>query len=145
MGGYVHSESQLAVIAPDLVGRWHGSPDEAERCECSAELRGPVLDVLRTLLGDHQERDAVMASFGELVARNTELERRFAHNGTRYKPSEQVSKAQFVLSSMLKRRQVGPMPDGTPRRTEPEPPDRPASASNEPRMSSGATNTRTVG
>jgi hypothetical protein len=52
------------------------SPDEPESAATAEpELRGPVLDVLRTLLGDHQERDAVMSIFSQLVARNTDLER----------------------------------------------------------------------
>jgi hypothetical protein len=55
------------------------SPDEVEPT-ASAEpaLRGSVLDVLRTLLGGHQERDAVLSIVGQLVARNTDLERRVA-------------------------------------------------------------------
>lgn len=60
-------------------------------------LRGPVVDVLRTLLGDHGERDTVLSIVGELVARNAELERRVERLSSRYKPTERVSRAQLVL------------------------------------------------
>jgi transposase len=84
------------------------SPDEAEPAE-SAEpaLRGAVLDVLRTLLGEHQERDTVLSIVGKLVARNTDLERRIARMAARYKPSEQVSTAQLVLFLDLLKRSQG--------------------------------------
>jgi hypothetical protein len=56
------------------------SPDEpGPAASAEPELRGPVLDVLRTLLGDHQERDTVLSIVGQLVKRNTDLERRVAH------------------------------------------------------------------
>ncbi len=74
------------------------SPDETEpAANAEPALRGSVLDVLRTLLGDHQERDTVLSIVGQLVARNTDLERRVARLGVRFKPSEQVSTAQLVL------------------------------------------------
>jgi transposase len=74
------------------------SPDEAEPAASTEQaLRGPVLDVLRSLLRDHQERDTVLSIVGELVARNTDLERRIARMTARFKPSEQVSTAQLVL------------------------------------------------
>jgi transposase len=65
----------------------------------SAELplRGSVLDVLRKLLGDHGERDTVLSIVGKLVAHTTEIERRLARMAARFKPSEQVSRAQLVL------------------------------------------------
>jgi transposase len=90
------------------------SPDELEpAASAEPELRGSVLDVLRSLLGDHQKRDAVMAIFGELVARNTDLERRVARLAARFKPSEQVSTAQLVLFlDALKRRPEPPAPEG---------------------------------
>jgi transposase len=74
------------------------APDEAEPA-ASAEpaLRGSVLEVLRTLLDGHQERDTVLSIVGKLVARNTDLELRIARMAARYKPSEQVSTAQLVL------------------------------------------------
>lgn len=75
--------------------------------------RGPVLDVLRTLLGDHQERDTVLSIVGELVARNTDLERRFARMAARYKPSEKVSTAQLVLFlDAIKRSMEAPVLEG---------------------------------
>jgi transposase len=90
------------------------SPDEPERAESGEPvLRGPVLDVLRTLLGDHQERDTVLSIVGELVARNTDLERRFARMAARYKPSEKVSTAQLVLFLDAIKRSLGePAPEG---------------------------------
>jgi transposase len=90
------------------------SPDEPEpAASAEPELRGSVLDVLRTLLGDHQERDAVLSIFDQLVARNTDLERRVARLGARFKPSEQVSKAQLVLFlDALMRRPAPPAPEG---------------------------------
>lgn len=73
-------------------------PDEVES-SASAEppLRGSVLDVLRTLLGDHEERDTVLSIVSKLVAHTTEIERRLARLAARFKPSEQVSRAQLVL------------------------------------------------
>jgi hypothetical protein len=37
-------------------------------------LRDPSVDVLRTLIGEHGERDTVLSIIGELVARNAELD-----------------------------------------------------------------------
>jgi len=90
------------------------SPDEpAPAASAEPELRGSVLDVLRTLLGDFQERDAVLSIFSKLVARNADLERRVARLGARFKPSEQVSTAQLVLFlDALKRRPEPPAPEG---------------------------------
>ncbi len=59
------------------------SPDEPEPASAEPELRGSVLDVLRTLLGDHLERDTVLSIVGQLVARNTDLERRVARPAAR--------------------------------------------------------------
>jgi transposase len=82
-------------------------PDETEPAASTEPvLRGPVLDVLRSLLAGHQERDTVLSIVGELVARNTDLERRIARMAARYKPSEQVSTTQLVLFlDALKRNQ----------------------------------------
>ena len=89
------------------------SPHEPEPASAEPELRGSVLDVLRTLLGDHQERDTVLTIVGQLVARNTDLERRVARLMSRFKPSEQVSTAQLVLFlDALKRRPEPPAPEG---------------------------------
>ena len=89
------------------------SPDEPEPASAEPELRGSVLDVLRTLLGDHHERDAVLSIVGQLVARNTDLERRAARLAARFKPSEQVSTAQLVLLlDALKRRPEPLAPEG---------------------------------
>ena len=60
-------------------------------------LRGSVLDVLGELLGDHLERDTVLSIVGKLVAHTTDLERRLARLAARFKPTEQVSRAQLVL------------------------------------------------
>jgi hypothetical protein len=90
------------------------SPDETEpAASAEPELRGSVLDVLRTLLGDHQERDTALSIVGQLVARNTDLERRVARLGARFTPSEQVSTAQLVLFlDALMRRPEPPGPEG---------------------------------
>jgi transposase len=78
----------------------------------SPPLRGSILDVLRTLLGDHQERDTVLAIISKLVARTTELERRLARGDTSFKVSEKVSTAQLVLFlDALKRGEGGPDDD----------------------------------
>jgi hypothetical protein len=92
--------------------------DEPEPSASSAQpLRGSVLDVLRTLLGDHQERDTVLAIVSKLVARTTELERRLARGDTPFKVSEKVSTAQLVLFlDALKRGAGGPEHDDTDER-----------------------------
>ena len=61
------------------------------------QIRGAVLDVLSTLLGDFSERDAVLEIVGKLVSRNAELEQRLARIASRFKKSERVSRAQLVL------------------------------------------------
>jgi transposase len=61
------------------------------------DLRGSVLDVLGTLLGDFEERDTVLEIVGKLVSRNDELEQRLARIASRFKKSEKVSRAQLVL------------------------------------------------
>ena len=72
--------------------------DETDPAASTAPpLRGSVLDVLGELLGDHLERDTVLSIVGKLVAHTTDLERRLARLAARYKPSEQVSRAQLVL------------------------------------------------
>jgi transposase len=74
------------------------SPDETEPAASTEPvLRGTLLDVLGSLLGEHHERDTVLALVGKLVARNIDLERRVARLAARFKPSERVSKAQLVL------------------------------------------------
>ena len=73
-------------------------PDEtAPAASTTPPLRGSVLDVLGELLGDHLERDTVLSIVGKLVAHTSDLERRLARLAARYKPSEQVSRAQLVL------------------------------------------------
>jgi hypothetical protein len=88
-----------------------------------------VLDVLRTMFGDHQERDTVLSVVGQLVARNTDLERRVARLVGRFKPSEQVSTAQLVLFlDALKRRPEPPAPeDDVSKLRTPPPPRQPRS------------------
>lgn len=73
-------------------------PDEPKpTASPAAPLRGSVLEVLRTLLGDHAERDTVLSLVGKLVAQNAELERRLARDAAPFKVSEKVSTAQLVL------------------------------------------------
>jgi transposase len=77
------------------------------------QLRGSVLDVLRKLLGDHGERDAVLSIVGKLVAHTTEIERRLARMAQRFKPSEQVSRAQLVLFLDALKRGEGETPQAS--------------------------------
>lgn len=81
--------SQPPPDAPDLSA--DVLPDSED------DLRGTVLDVLSTLLGDFGERDAVLGIVKKLVSRNAELEQRLARMASRFKKSEKVSKAQLVL------------------------------------------------
>lgn len=56
---------------------------------------------------------APLSIVGQLVARNTDLERRIARLAARFKASEQVPNAQLVLSlDALKRRPEPPAPEG---------------------------------
>ena len=73
------------------------------------ELRGSVLDVLGALLGDFQERDAVLEIFRQLVADNAQLSRRLARIASRFKTSERIAGAQLVLFlDAIRRGEGGP-------------------------------------
>jgi transposase len=61
------------------------------------ELRGPVLDVLRELLGDHASTPAVLAVVAKLVSRNQELEMLLAKLRASKHTNERVSKEQLDL------------------------------------------------
>jgi transposase len=62
----------------------------------TGEVRGSVVDVVRALLDDN-DRDAVLAVVGKLVAENTEMAQRLARIARRFKTSEKVGRAQLVL------------------------------------------------
>jgi transposase len=69
---------------------------EAESKKRTDERRGTVLDILRELLAEGRSEE-VLALFGKLVARNSELERRLSELLTRRRTSEGVSSAQLKL------------------------------------------------
>lgn len=69
--------------------------DSAE-AESTSELRGSVLDVVRTLLADN-DSEAVLEIVGKLVAENADMSRRLARIASRFKKSEKVGRAQLVL------------------------------------------------
>jgi transposase len=60
------------------------------------ELRGSVLDVVRTLR-DEGDWDAVLEIVGQLVAENADMSRRLAQVKSRFKTSEKIGRAQLVL------------------------------------------------
>jgi transposase len=77
------------------------------------ELRGSVLDVVGTLLGDFKERDALLEIVRRLVADNAQLSRRLARIAARFKTSEKVSGAQLALfADAVRRGEGGPGPAG---------------------------------
>jgi transposase len=61
------------------------------------ELRGPVLDVLRDLLGDHESSPAVLEVVAKLLSRNKELELLLAKLRAMKHTNERVSKEQLDL------------------------------------------------
>ncbi len=68
-----------------------------DRAETPAsELRGPVLDIIRTLLAEN-DSEAVLEIVSRLVAENAEMSRRLARIASRFKKSEKVGRAQLVL------------------------------------------------
>jgi transposase len=73
-----------------------------------AEWRGPVLDVLRQMLGEHERSQQVLAIFEQLVSRNSELELRLNELMSRRNKGEGVSTAQLLL--FLDRLQQGSSP-----------------------------------
>jgi transposase len=64
--------------------------------KAASEQKGPVLDVVRELLA-HGRTDEVLAAFVQLVARNSDLERRLAQLLSRGHKNEGVSRAQLKL------------------------------------------------
>lgn len=75
----------------------------------SGELRGSVLDVLGKLLGNCDERDAVLEIFRQLVASNAQMSRRLARLASRFKTSERILAGQLVLFlDAVRREQGGP-------------------------------------
>jgi transposase len=62
-----------------------------------AEWRGPVLEVLRQMLGDHERSQQVLTIFEQLVARNSELELQLSELMSRRNKGEGVSTAQLLL------------------------------------------------
>ncbi len=61
------------------------------------EWRGPVLEVVRQLLEDHERSAELLAIFGKLVARNSELELRLGELLARQRKGEGISTAQLLL------------------------------------------------
>lgn len=61
------------------------------------EWRGPVLDVVRQLLDQHERSSELLAIFAKLVARNSELESRLGELLARQRKGEGVSAAQLLL------------------------------------------------
>ncbi len=64
--------------------------------EPASELRGSVLDVVRTLR-DENDWDAVLAIVSKLVAENADMSRRLAQVKRSFKTSEKIGRAQLVL------------------------------------------------
>jgi transposase len=71
--------------------------DSVDTLPSGGELRGSVLDVVGSLLGDLAERDVVLEIVRKLVAENADMSRRLARIAARFKKSEKVGKAQLVL------------------------------------------------
>lgn len=62
----------------------------------ASELRGSVLDVVRTLLAEN-DGDAVLEIVSRLVAENADMSRRLAQVKRSFKTSEKIGRAQLVL------------------------------------------------
>jgi hypothetical protein len=76
-----------------------------------SEVQGPVMDVLGTLLGDFEARDAILEIFRQLVADNAQMSRRLTRLAARFKTSEKISGAQLILFvDALRRGEGGPGP-----------------------------------
>lgn len=71
------------------------TPDVSAETPVS-ELRGSVLDVVRTLR-DENDWDAVLAIVSKLVAENADMSRRLAQVKRSFKTSEKIGRAQLVL------------------------------------------------
>jgi hypothetical protein len=83
------------VYRADVGARAAASTTTASKTP-SVELRGNVLDVLKTLLAEGQS-EAVLALFAKLVSRNSELEARLAKLLSGPRKNEGVSTAQLKL------------------------------------------------
>lgn len=74
------------------------SPDfSTDVLPSGSEIHGAVLEVLKKLLGAFEEREAVLAIVGKLVADKAQMSQRLARLASRFKKSEKISKAQLVL------------------------------------------------
>lgn len=80
-------------------------PSTASETATTRELRGPVLDVLRALLANFEERDTIIAIVEQLLAHNqkltiekTELQKRLEKLLSAPKKNEGVSTAQLLLA-----------------------------------------------
>src|SRR5690606_1320603 len=62
-----------------------------------AEWRGPVLDVLRQMLGEHEDSGQVLSIFEQLIARHSELELLLNELMARRNEGERISPAQLLL------------------------------------------------
>ncbi|MBA3460698.1 MAG: hypothetical protein H0T46_12095 [Deltaproteobacteria bacterium] len=62
----------------------------------TSELRGSVLEVVRTLLGEN-DRDAILEIVSKLVAENADMSRRLAQVKRSFKTSEKIGRAQLLL------------------------------------------------
>jgi hypothetical protein len=71
------------------------TPDVSAETPAS-ELRGSVLDVVRTLLAEN-DSDAILAIVSKLVAENADMSRRLAQVKRSFKTSEKIGRAQLVL------------------------------------------------
>jgi transposase len=71
------------------------APDASTETSTS-DLRGSVLDVVRTLR-DEGDWDAVLEIVSQLVAENADMSRRLAQVKSRFKTSEKIGRAQLVL------------------------------------------------
>ena len=72
-------------------------PAVATRTTRISEWRGPVLEALRQMLGEHENARQVLAVFEQLVARNSELELQLQELLSRRNKGEGVSTAQLLL------------------------------------------------
>jgi transposase len=71
------------------------TPDASAETPVS-ELRGSVLNVVRTLLAEN-DREAVLEIVSKLVAENADMSRRLAQVKRAFKTSEKIGRAQLVL------------------------------------------------
>ncbi|HSD90692.1 MAG TPA: IS66 family transposase [Kofleriaceae bacterium] len=71
------------------------TPDNSAEAAPS-ELRGSVVDVVRTLLAEN-DSDAILQIVSKLVAENADMSRRLAQVKRSFKTSEKIGRAQLVL------------------------------------------------